>query len=555
MNKLFLLLIFSSALISNENWDKLLHYNYDTNSVKSRYFFLSGYQNPTPKQELEAILNELNNDLGNVVACNFPARYSYLKSHDYDIPNFNLKECKELNSFMNSFANDKLHLVFTSEYVNSPASAFGHTMILFSNNDESLEIGDAIHYAAKTPKDGFFKYAYRGSTGKYTGYFIREPFHKKIYDYNTLEQRYMYIYTLDFSKEQIRQLQYHLFELRKASFKYYFMDENCASQTTDLLNVVSDYSRDGRSNYYLPIDTIRTYEKNIIDKKRFIPLVNKLDILLKRMTKKEKRLFKMTISSNLQVDENYPAIVKEAMVYYSTFYFRRFHRVFKNYDSVMNQSYQKQNIVDNSLNPLEKAKPSNIGLGLYSKNNINYFNLQYRPLFVDMYDIQFGNMQQSAVDTFTWDLLVGKDSVKLNKFNLLNIKSFTEQSIYYKPASWALYSGVSRDNTFDKLMFNTELGVGRTMSMQDNLSANLLLFVGFDNSNLYMKPYINFNLYLSKNMKIVNETSFKQYNGDNYLENKSFISYKKNNYQYVLENISTNIKEKDTLRLSIKYNF
>ena len=163
----------------------------------------------------------------------------------------------------------------------------------------------------------------------------------------------MYLYTLDFTKEQIEMLQYHLFELRKATFKYYFMDENCALQTTDFLNVVTSNIREDKT-YYLPIDTIRSYEKNIINKQRFTPLVNKLSLVLKTMNKKELELFTNIIKSNIEVADKSPYILKEAMFYYSTFYFRRFHRVFKNYDSAMKQVYKKDNIKDNSLNPLDK---------------------------------------------------------------------------------------------------------------------------------------------------------------------------------------------------------
>ena len=346
----FILLI---SVLNATQWDKLLHYNNKKNGISSSEFFLSNKSNPSPKEELKATISLLNSKDGNVIACNFPARYEYLKSKDYNIPNFNLDECKELNIFMDSFAKDKVSLVFTSEYVNSPASAFGHTMILFSNDNESINIGDAVHYAAKTPKEGFFKYTYKGSTGKYDGYFIRESFYSKIYEYNTLEQRYMYLYTLDFTKEQIEMLQYHLFELRKATFKYYFMDENCALQTTDFLNVVTSNIREDKT-YYLPIDTIRSYEKNIINKQRFTPLVNKLNLVLKKMNKKELELFTNIIKSNIEVADKSPYILKEAMFYYSTFYFRRFHRVFKNYDSAMKQVYKKDNIKDNSLNPLDK---------------------------------------------------------------------------------------------------------------------------------------------------------------------------------------------------------
>ena len=61
---------------------------------------------------------------------------------------------------------------------------------------------------------------------------------------------------------------------------------------------------------------------------------------------------------------------------------------YKNYENVMSQNYQKQNIKDDTPDPLLKTKPSNIGLGYYTNKNENYFAIQYRPLFIDLFDIQ-----------------------------------------------------------------------------------------------------------------------------------------------------------------------
>ncbi len=426
-------------------------------------------------------------------------------------------------------------------------------MILFSEYNKSLEIGDAFHFAAKTPNEKFFKFAYKGSTGKYNGYFLREPFFKKIYEYNTLEQRYMYIYTLDFSKEQIKQLLYHLFELRKATFKYYFLDGNCASQTTDLLNVVTDKIRFNKT-YYLPIDTVKLYQDNIINKKRFIPLINKLDLLLVKMSKDELTLFNNLIKNNDDILENYPDIVKEAMVYYSTFNFRRFHRIYKNYDSVMEQTYQKQSIQDKSLNPIYKTKPSYLGVGLYNQNNTNSLYLHYRPLFIDLFDIQYNNIQQSAVNTFTFDFIVNNEESKLLKFNLVNIKSFTTQSSYYKPISWSIYSGLNRSNNDNNLVFNNEFGIGRTNSIK-SFNSSFLLYLGFDNSNIYVKPYLHINSYLTNKIKVGLNSYYKQYDGKYYSKNQIFTSIQRNDFLYTLKYEKDNSPYGTKYLLAIKYNF
>jgi hypothetical protein len=555
MPKLLFIIILIVNLYSDEKWNKLLHHYDGENQIVSSEFYLTNNINSTPKEELKETLKLLNSKFGKKIACNFPARYNYLKSNNYDIQDFDLLKCDKLNDFIQNFNKDKVSLVFTSEYTNNPSSAFGHTMLLFSDDNKSLNIGDAVHFVAKTNnKDGFFSYAKKGLNGSYNGYFLREPFFKKIYEYNTLEQRYMYIYTLDFSKKQILQLLYHLFELRKATFKYYFLDGNCASQTTDLLNTVTDNYRQD-SIYYLPINAVQNNEKNIIEKTRFIPLINKLTLLLDKMTSTEKQLFNQIIENNLQVTKSMPHIVKEAMVYYSTFYFRKFHRVYKNYNSIMKQNYQRQIIKDKSLDPLEKTKPSNIGLGLYTQNNTNYLYFYYRPLFIDMFDIQLNSLQESEIDIFTFDAILNEENSKLLKFNFLNIKSFSTQSNFYKPMSWAIYSGINRNNKDNSIKFNNEIGFGKTFSLIKSTTINMLFYFGNDNSNIYIKPYFNINTYLSNNSKIGISTYYKKYDRDNYYNNRIFISYKYDNLLYSLEYNKDNSTFDEKYLISIKYNF
>lgn len=60
------------------------------------------------------------------------------------------------------------------------------------------------------------------------------------------------------------------------------------------------------------------------------------------MTTEEKELFNKLIETQNEVDKNTPNIVKEAMVLYTTFNFRRFHKINRNYENVMSQTYQNK---------------------------------------------------------------------------------------------------------------------------------------------------------------------------------------------------------------------
>ena len=543
-----LILILLYSLISANQWENLLHFD-DNYTITNNEFYTTASKYPS--DELNSSINILNSKNGNNFACNFPARYTYLLKNNYPIKKYNLLKCKNLTNFTNSFKKDKLSIVFSSEYVNSPSSAFGHIMLLFSDNNKNLDIGDSVHYAALTPNnDGFFKYAYNGATGQYNGHFIREPFFKKIYQYNTKEQRYMYIYNLNFTKEEVLFIIYHLYELRKATFKYYFLDENCATQTANLLNIITNYKKE-KNILYLPIDIIKLYKKNITNTIKYLPTISKLAILNSKMDKKEKLLFKNIIKTHNDINNNYPNIVKNALVQHTIFEFRRFHRWYKNYDNIMNQSYIEEKLTDTSKNPLEKTQPSNLGIGFIFNKNINSLFIEYRPLFIDLYDLQFNKLQQSEVDILNIKVAINKQASSIISINLLSLKSFPLQSIYYNPPSWALYSGINRKNKNEILKFNNEIGIGRTNNSL-NINIHTLLFLGFDNADIYLKPYINLNTNFTSSLKSGLILEYKRYKNNTYFYKSIFTTYKQNDILYKL-----NIEDSKHLKLyfSINLNF
>jgi hypothetical protein len=551
-----ILFIFSTFILSfadtyNYEWNKLLHYYENENQVVSPEFFLSNTNNPTPEEELASTVRILNNTNIKQFACNFPARFIYLKENNFKIPNFNLKECKKLNKFIKNFNKNYISIVFSSEYINNPSSAFGHTMLVFNDSLDSLETGDTIHFAAKTSKkDSFFKYSYKGFNGKYNGFFIREPFFKKIYEYNILEQRHMYIYTLDFSKKDIKKLLYHLYEIRKASFRYYFLNGNCSTQVTDLLNITTDRKRND-SSYFLPIDTINAFSNNIVKLNKFVPLVNKLNYLINKMSKTEKKIFYQIKKDTLQISNNTPDIVKQALNYDSTFNFRRFHKIHSNYNDIMNQNFTPINTIDNIPNPINRAKPSYLGIGFANKKII----LSYRPLFLDLYDVQFNKMQESEIKTLAFDLEFLNQSTYLKKLDLINIKSLSLQTLFYKPISWSLYSGLLRENKSNDLRLNNEVGVGRTIDVLKNTNLSLLLNIGIENTRPFLKPSLNLTTYLSNKIKIGTSSYYKRYIHNEYYKNELFTSIKKDSFLYTLSYSKEKSINNDRYLFSIKYNF
>lgn len=557
--KLFLILFVTVNIYANgdflSKWNKLIHFDKKLNIVNEE-FYLSNKKNRSNKKELESTINLLNSDIGQKIACNYPARYTFLKKNNAKIPKYNLNNCAELKNFKNNFKSDKISLVFTSKFINSPSSSFGHTMLIFNNINSSIELADTIHFAGKPSKnDNFFLYAYKGLVAQYNGYFIRESFFKKIYQYNILEQRFMHIYDLNYTKEEINFLIYHLYELRKTTFKYDFLVGNCSSRLLELLSILDKKVLNHNSFAYLPIDLVKDLSHRITNNSKLLPLINKLTYIINEMNEKELISFKHIIKNNQIPPTNISNKVKEALVYHAVFNFRKYHRSFKNYDEIMNLSYSGIKIKKDNSHPLINTQASNIGISYIKAKSFNGLILNYRPLLIDLKDIQTDLIQESKLSLFELNFLVKNQNIKLNKFDLISIQALPIQTSFHKPISWSIYSGLTRENKENDLKLNNEFGIGRTIDLYKNLNFSFLLNIGLENIDAYVKPSVRFSKYLSNNIKVGASSYFKQYDKNEYFENQIFTSIKRNNILYTVNYINDKSVDKNKYLFSIKYNF
>ncbi|CAA6807011.1 MAG: Membrane protein [uncultured Campylobacterales bacterium] len=535
----YLIFLLSSSILLANSWNKLFYFKDNKNIYQDQFFLSSSH---TPKDELNTTINLLKSTQAKDIACNFPARYTYIKNH-YKIPKQDLSLCQELNKFLKTFKKDIISLAFSSEYINSPGSAFGHIMVLLRNQNEPIELASAVHFAAKTDTDRGFTYLKNGLNGKYDSYFIHEPFFKKIYHYNTIQQRSIHIYDLNYSKQQIKLLLYHLFELRKAKFKYYFLNKNCASRTSEFLSIASKQKTKNHF-YYLPIDTLKANKQSISSHQKLIPLINKLDYLLNDMNKTSKKDFKKIIKNNLTPDNNISRDTKQALQYYTTLNFKKWGRSFKNYDDIINLTYKPKPIIDNTPHPLEKSKPSNLTIGYSDKS----LYLEYRPLFTDLEDVHYQN--ESSLVLLTPKILIKDKNIKLKELKILELISMPTEKIYYKTPSFKVSSILNRENNKNQLKLENELGVGRTFG-NNKIKLNYLLGLGLSNIDPYLKASTNINIYPKRNFKIGLQSYIKRSYKEEYIQNKLFMSYQNK----LLYTLGVEKSQNTNLFLKLKYNF
>ncbi|TMA26980.1 MAG: DUF4105 domain-containing protein, partial [Deltaproteobacteria bacterium] len=211
-------------------WLKLLHYERGLfggwHSEAEAKFFLSPRGLSDPATELEATLAGFFS--GADVQCRFPARMAWLNGRlHFDFARLPLASCPKFEEFYAKIAARSVTLVFSSYFLNSPASAFGHTLLRLDKGDESVagkhfELLDyGVNYTATIDTGNAFIYAVKGLFGLFPGQFSAIPYFYKVREYNDFESRDLWEYDLSLTPEQVALVVAHIWELGSTQFPYY----------------------------------------------------------------------------------------------------------------------------------------------------------------------------------------------------------------------------------------------------------------------------------------------------------------------------------------------
>jgi hypothetical protein len=267
-----------SQIAVNPAWSKLLH---APNTVAGE-FLLDPSGTEHPERELAAFIKALDTaaiDSGDRhPLCRFPARALWLKEN---APSLMLAKvvCPKWDLYRERVAATSAAVVFSSYYVNNPASSFGHTFLRLGK--ESAE-GDAapslldvgVSYGAITNGAGPIKYVIGGLTGAFFGSTTAIPYYYKVREYNDYETRDLWNYHLRLTPREVERLTAHAFELESAGFPYYFLSSNCSLFVLQMLEATRPGLELTRHLpfYVIPSDTLKALEKeNLIERVSYRP--------------------------------------------------------------------------------------------------------------------------------------------------------------------------------------------------------------------------------------------------------------------------------------------
>ncbi|HEX7838657.1 MAG TPA: DUF4105 domain-containing protein, partial [Kofleriaceae bacterium] len=247
-------------LSERPEWRHLGHWRWTLTGVESQAdgpnFFLSPSGKSSPADELDATLRGFFASLPDSAAdadvqhpvCQFPARYRWLdKVLRFDPERLRRPACPRYEEFYHRVDADRLSFVFSSYYLNNPASVFGHTFVRIIKHDAGREatpddehhalLDYAVEFSATVDTGNALVYGVKGLLGLFPGTFRNVPYHFKVRQYNDYEARDLYEYELGFTREEVDTFLEHLWELGSTFFDYYYVSENCSYHLLGALEV------------------------------------------------------------------------------------------------------------------------------------------------------------------------------------------------------------------------------------------------------------------------------------------------------------------------------
>ena len=232
-----------SRLGESPQWARILLYmprwlGSPTSMADRSDFFLSPDGGKHPSKELMATIESFFAPWSGAPdlhpLCRYPRRLKFIESSlSVKLPVEFHQACKAYHVWREENSIKGISLVFASNYLNNPASLYGHTFLrLHRNRDDgtgaSPLLDYAVNFAANPTTDHPILYPLFGMTGRFFGTFSLMPYYVKVQEYNNAESRDLFEYPLTLTDDEVDSFMAMLWEVGPYGIRYWYMDENCS---------------------------------------------------------------------------------------------------------------------------------------------------------------------------------------------------------------------------------------------------------------------------------------------------------------------------------------
>lgn len=466
-------------------WVRLLHYkenvfgNY-VSEADGPTFFLHPEGKRSPEEELSAFLNEVSReevDPEKNVYCRFPARVRWLKKFKKDLKDSPVS-CTKLDAFRNRLAGKSISVVFSSYFLNNPASSFGHTFIRIGKSDQksSTELLDTgINFGANVGNANAILYGIGGMTGFFPGTFNAIPYYYKVREYNDYETRDLWSYQLRFTQEEIDLIVDHIWELGHTYFDYYFLTENCSYHVLTILEAARpDIHLTNKLPYLytIPSDTLKTLkDEKLIKEITFRPAPSTVfkNELLKLSSADIEKVNEL-VFHGLDTVEGEP--INKAQIYdtaLSLVDYKYAKEILKGEEEA--QKIKRPLLVARSKVPVRSPEldythllssaphlghgSKRFGVGMNQFNDKNTLDVEWRFAFHDLLDYSVGFLPYTTLEVMRAHLRSDGKSYHLQEIDVVNVFSLSPIDKFNKNPSFKFSLG--QWQTFrDKSLLSTQ---------------------------------------------------------------------------------------------------
>lgn len=425
--------------------------------------------------------------------CNFPARYKWLKRKlSIDSQRLPDQSCPRLESWLKSLNPKSITLVFSSFYMNNPASMFGHTLLRIDTLREGPTqklLNYGVNYAATLDTNNSFLYVFKGLFGLFKGEFSLFPYYTKVQTYSNMESRDLWEYELNFSNDQMDTFLRHLWELGGNYFDYYYFQENCSYHILSLLEVADPdlYLTDQFWFHVIPSDTVKAlipYE-NIISNKIYRPsLLSQMNHKRRQFSDGQEEIFTQIVRDPKTIEDeafqrlNVPekALVLDAFLDYAQYQNMKSKKKEDKSIAVNHRPHllarSKLRHIRNDSAPTEFSTRPELGhgsdrlkIGFGQHEGEGFEEFAVRPAYHDLLakDIGFGAGSQILFLDITARYYNNINESKLDRLDLISIVSLTPYDAIFKKKSWHFGIGVDTIKDFGCNFcnsFKTRYGIG-----------------------------------------------------------------------------------------------
>jgi len=466
----------ADGLAQDREWQTLLHvernwYGARRSRVDDPEFFFSPQGKSDPAAELDATIVALfsQSDGGSAPPVDrFPARFEFLiRRLQLDRNRLPVAYAQVFEDAYRGLGPRSIAIAFPTAYMNTPASMFGHTLLIVGSRVKTGMAGQAINYAAQTDQDGGVAFAVKGIVGGYSGYYSLLPYWQKLNEYSDIEQRDVWEYELNLSTEEIRRLLLHVWEMRGVRTDYFFFDENCAYYLLYLLDAARPELalHDQASSWVIPLDTVRLMsDAGLVSAVTWRPsLTTKVRARMVRMSPERAErarliaLGELPASAAVDVDAAASAAELDLAIDYL--------QALRNRKKVALDAFQprflpilqaRAKLGVPSSDPITKPpgvppdqghKSLRLGMGGGVHGGKTYIEGSIRPAYHDLLDPDAGYVPGAQIEflglTGRWYEQDARPT--LERLDAIGLRSFSPRDRFFAPPSWKVDSGLVRE--------------------------------------------------------------------------------------------------------------